>query len=69
MKKKTFDELSKALNNLYPYADGALSSSILSLPEKIDALRESVEFKPKNRIRKITKISKLFLFLLFPMLL
>lgn len=51
LKKKTFDEFSKALNNLYPYADGALSSSMLALPEKIDALRESVEFKPKNRTK------------------
>jgi hypothetical protein len=59
LKKKTFDEFSKALNNLYPYADGALSSSMLALPQKINALRQSVEFKSKTeQPRREKKINK-----------
>jgi hypothetical protein len=50
LKKETFDEFSKAFDNLYPYADGALSTSMLGLTQKINALKNSVEYKPKQQV-------------------
>jgi hypothetical protein len=42
-----------------PYADGALSSSIIGLTQKIIALKESVEYKPKQHVNNREKRRKI----------